>query len=230
MIRAVFFDAAGTLFEPAERVGKTYSRFARREGVTADSDALERGFRSAFAAAPPLAFPPGAAARQTLERDWWRRLVFDAFARAASTAPSPALERAFDAVFDHFAAAGAWRVFPDVLPTLRLLGERGLRLAVVSNFDSRLHSLLEQLGLRDHFHSVVLSSECGHAKPDARIFSAALAATASEGRFSLHVGDSQDRDVRGARAAGLAALRVDRGGVSDDDTIASLAEVPDRLD
>ena len=230
MIRTIFFDAAGTLLEPAERVGETYARFARQSGVTVDPLALERGFRTAFSSAPPLAFPPGAGDRHARERAWWRGVVFDAFAYAAPDTPSLPLDQVFAAVFEHFARPDAWRVFADVRPTLRLLHTRGLRLAVVSNFDTRLHGLLDGLGLAGWFHSVVLSSECGSAKPDARIFAVALRATGATPQATLHVGDSEELDVRGAKRAGVAALRVDRGGTSSAATIGTLLELVERLD
>ena len=46
---------------------------------------------------------------------------------------------------------------------------------------------------------------------------------------TLHVGDSERLDRRAALAAGLCALRLDRGGVPDRHVIASLEELPDRI-
>jgi putative hydrolase of the HAD superfamily len=229
VIRTIFFDAAGTLIEPAERVGETYARFARRHGATVDPRALERGFRTAFCCAPPLAFPPRAGDRHARERAWWRRVVSETFAAAGAVEPSFPLDAVFAAVFEHFARAEAWRVFADVPPTLGQLAGRGLRLAVVSNFDTRLHGLLEGLGLASWFHSVVLSSECGSAKPDARIFAVALRATGAAPQATLHVGNSEEIDVRAAERAGIAALRIDRGGPASIDTIGGLLELPQRL-
>src|SRR5262249_18502473 len=94
MIRTVLFDAAGTLFDVAEPVGETYARFARREGVSAEPRALDDAFRAAFAGSPPLAFPHARTAElPSLERAWWKRLVFEAFSRARVDAPPAALGR-----------------------------------------------------------------------------------------------------------------------------------------
>lgn len=232
MIRTVFFDAAGTLLEVAEPVGETYARFARRAGRSVEAAALEKGFRGAFAAAPPLAFP-GAAADElrSRERNWWRLLVADAFTRAGCTLPAEVLEAVFGGVFAHFAQADAWRLFPEVPRTLAGLRERGLKLAVVSNFDARLRGLLQCLGIAPRFDAVVVSSECGYAKPAPEIFAAALRVTGARPHATLHVGDSEALDVRGARAAGLSALHLDRGSVSGADkiTISSLAEIVDHI-
>jgi putative hydrolase of the HAD superfamily len=232
VIRAVLFDAAGTLIEVAEPVGETYARCARGAGLTVSATALESAFRAVFPAAPPLAFPGAApAALADLERDWWRRRVLETFARAGLASPRDALERAFDAAFAHFARASAWRLFDDVRPSIEALRERGIRLAVVSNFDGRLRRILRELGLADAFEAIVLSSECGFAKPDPRIFEAALTAVGADAGSTLHVGDSLGDDVVAARRAGIAAVRIERGAAGDADTITTLAEVAaDRID
>jgi len=230
LIRTVFFDAAGTLLALREPVGETYARFARRQGIVADAQALEDGFRHAFGRAEPLAFP-GASSRSipALEREWWWRRVSEAF-RAAGVDPSQrAVAQAFTAVFEHFATRRAWRLFADVKPVLRLLRARGLRLAVVSNFDTRLLRLLEGFGLASSFDAVVLSSTAGFAKPDARLFAAAVAAIRGAATTTLHVGDSERLDRRAALAAGLRAFRLDRGARSTRHVIASLEELPDRV-
>ncbi len=214
-IVAVSFDAAGTLFAPAEPVGETYARFAAQGGIRASPTALARGFREAFGGAPPLAFPRlRPAERKRAERAWWRRLFGETLGRAGARAPEPTIDALFAELFAHYACAEAWRVFPDVLPALRLLRAIGLRLAVVSNFDGRLRRLLRDLSLSAYFHAVVISSECGAAKPDPRIFEAALTALGSAPAATLHIGDSEELDARGARRAGLRAIRIDRSAGS----------------
>lgn len=48
MIRVLFFDAGGTLLNPAEPVGKTYARIAASHGWTSDEEKFEKGFRMAW--------------------------------------------------------------------------------------------------------------------------------------------------------------------------------------
>jgi putative hydrolase of the HAD superfamily len=226
VIRAVTFDAAGTLVAPREPVGATYARVAAAHGIAADPAAVERGFRRAMRAAPPLAFPgvagPALAER---ERAWWRDVVRAALGAAAA---HPRFDAAFAATFDHYAAAEAWTVFADVVPTLQALRADGLRLGVVSNFDGRLPGLLERLGLAPSFGAIVWSSAVGAAKPSREPFAEAIRRLGVAPPETLHVGDDPDADVDGARRAGLAALRVDRAG-TDPDAVRSLAEVPPRL-
>lgn len=204
---AVTLDAAGTLFEPAEPVGATYARVARRHGIVVAADAVEGAFRNAFAAAPPLAFPWAHAPELAgHERAWWRDVVRGAL----GAAETPAFEACFAELYEHFARAPAWRVFPDVVDALEALRARGLRVAVVSNFDRRLEGLVAGLGLAPLVDAVVASSRAGAAKPSPAIFHAALARLAVPAAAALHAGDGVVEDVAGARGAGLRAALVDR--------------------
>jgi putative hydrolase of the HAD superfamily len=96
-IVAVTFDAAGTLFEVREAVGETYARHAQRLGFAVTPQAIEAGFRAAFAAAPPLAAPPPAAcdpaACREFERAWWRAVVARSLAGALGDATRAARAR-----------------------------------------------------------------------------------------------------------------------------------------
>ncbi|MDX6496660.1 MAG: hypothetical protein QOE17_2646 [Gaiellales bacterium] len=106
----------------------------------------------------------------------------------------------------------AFDAYADAAPALRALRAGGLRLVVCSNWDCSLPEALEAAGLADLIDAVVVSAEVGAAKPDPRIFDAALAAAGCEAGEALHVGDSLEGDVAGALAAGIAAVLIDRDG------------------
>ena len=115
-IKAVFFDAAGTLIKPARRVGESYALLAEKYGLhAAPSEVMER-FRCCFNAAPPLAFPGANLSHlSALEREWWRNLVLRVFG------PWGRFDRFDDYVaelFEYFAGAAAWQLYPEVAPTL----------------------------------------------------------------------------------------------------------------
>jgi putative hydrolase of the HAD superfamily len=228
-LEAVTLDAAGTLIAPVESVGRTYARFAARHGIALAPDDTERSFKEAFAAAPPLAFPGIQATRLAdHERAWWRAVVRQAFGPAAEHA---SFDACFADLFAHYGRPEAWRGFPEVPDTLRLLRERGLRLAVVSNFDGRLLPILGGLGLAPLVDLVVHSSAEAAAKPDPAIFRRALASLGVSAWAALHAGDGLLADVEGARRAGLSAVLVDRGAErryapAGTTRIATLAELP----
>ncbi len=209
MLRAVFFDVAGTLIVTRERIGLSYARLARRYGLDADDKAVGAAFRRAFNAAPGLAFGPGRDARELrqLEREWWRRVVHDTFAEFGTFRD---FDGYFDALFDFLADPANWKADPEAAPLLSRLKERGHTLGVISNFDYRVYGILDGLGLAAYFDSLTISSETGWAKPAPEIFKAALGRHAIAPAQALHVGDSEQMDLAGAQAAGMAAVLLDR--------------------
>lgn len=231
-IKAVFFDAAGTLFGVNGSVGEIYAHLARAHGKEIAAADLEAGFRRSFANAPAMAFP-GAPPEQlpALEKQWWRDVVWNVF---APLGPFPRFTDYFDALFARFAEADAWALYPETLEVLTALQARGLLLGVISNFDSRLFGLLQGLGLARFFAPVVISIQAGAAKPEAAIFHQALAYHGLRPDEALHIGDSYEADVVGARAAGLTPVWVDRRAPAPSTgnyfRAKSLAEIPAILD
>jgi putative hydrolase of the HAD superfamily len=209
-VKVVFFDAAGTLIEPRSSVGEIYAEAAREFGFNAVPQTLQQNFVSRFREQPPMAFPVGTppATLSSLEKDWWRNLVRDVF---DGLGPFPRFDEFFDDVFDRFRKRDLWRVYEDVRPTLSALKDRGLRLGVVSNFDSRLYDILWDCDLGRFFNSVHISTQVGAAKPDPAIFQAALGFHSAEAGQGAHVGDSPREDFEGAAAVGLNAVLLDRG-------------------
>jgi putative hydrolase of the HAD superfamily len=221
-LRAVLFDAAGTLIETAEPVGATYARFARAQGVELGAARLGDAFRRILAQAPPMAFagegPAGVAAA---ERDWWRQIVRGTFRASDATAQLADFEACFTGLWEHFAGSAAWRCRAGAEAALAALRAAGLATALVSNFDQRLPGILEGLGLGEAFDVVVLPADAGAAKPDPRIFELALARLGIAAAQAVYVGDDAEQDLRAARRAGLRAIDVA--------SLATLAELPDLL-
>jgi HAD superfamily hydrolase (TIGR01509 family) len=124
-------------------------------------------------------------------------------------------------------AAIRFRAYPDAGPALQQLYSRGLRLVCVSNWDISLPDVLERCGLLAGIEGVVSSAAAGARKPDPAIFDVALEVAGVQTTEALHVGDTPEEDVAGARAAGIRVLLLDREGGGD---IASLMEITDHLD
>ena len=212
-IKAIFFDAAGTLIKPARGVGESYAAIAAKYRKQVSPADISERFRICFSAAPRLAFP-GAAEEVIgeLERDWWRNLVAQVF---MPWNPFNDFEAYFAELFDYFASPNAWMLYPDVLETLNSLRDRGLLLDVISNFDSRLVEILHGLGAGSLFENVFVSSRVGYAKPEPQIFHAALQCHDLKPEHALHVGDSESNDLDGAARAGLKGILIDRNRAAD---------------
>lgn len=217
-ILGVTFDAGGTLLEPWPSVGAVYAEVAAAHGVPGlEAAELTRRFREGWRRRPEFGFTCAE----------WEALVDETF---AGLTPEPPSRTFFPALYRRFDEADVWRVFEDVLPTLEALRQRGLKLAVVSNWDDRLEPLLERLGLRQWFSSVVVSLRVGARKPEPRIYGQAATALGLPPAQILHVGDEWAADVAGARTAGFHALHLRRGGgPSGVDWVTDLRELPARL-
>jgi putative hydrolase of the HAD superfamily len=130
---------------------------------------------------------------------------------------------------DTLMAAIRFHPFPDAAPALDAARERGLTTVCVSNWDSALPEVLERCGLAARLAAVVASATVGARKPDPAIFVAALEAAGCTPAEALHVGDTPEEDVAGARAAGIDVLLLDREGKEEPPgevpRIASLSEI-----
>jgi putative hydrolase of the HAD superfamily len=132
-----------------------------------------------------------------------------------------------DVGVDELVAAIRFSAYPDAIPALAGLRGRGLRLVVVSNWDCSLPRVLEGCGLGEMLDGTITSAEAGARKPDPAIFKPALELAGCEPAEALHVGDTAEEDVVGARAAGIRPLLIDRDGADGD--IASLEEIDQHL-
>jgi len=105
-----------------------------------------------------------------------------------------------------------FEAYPEVPQALARWRARGARLVVVSNWDVSLHDVLELTGLRALLDGVITSAEVGAAKPAVAPFRAALALAGADPGEAVHVGDSHEADVIGARAAGIEPVWLRRRG------------------
>jgi putative hydrolase of the HAD superfamily len=227
VIRAVFFDAGATLLFPDPPVQHVYAREFSADGCAFSDEALARALESAWKAIRSEGKTDRYGGVRG-EPEFWKSVLNRV--RAALDGGTVS-DDAFARLASHFRSASSWAIYDDVLPTLDALTGRGLRLGVVSNWDSHLPRLLEALGLSARFDSVVVSAIEETGKPDPVIFRRACARVGVAPTEALHVGDSLVEDYEGAREAGLKALLLDRKNEHPDvtDRIRGLRELTERI-
>jgi putative hydrolase of the HAD superfamily len=117
--------------------------------------------------------------------------------------------------------------YPDVLPALRDLRDRGVVVVIASNWDVSLPDWLGPTGILDFVDGIVTSAEVGAAKPSPRVFQRALGIAGVEPGDALHVGDKIDNDLEGAAAAGIRGVLLQREGdpPAGVESISSLTEL-----
>ena len=116
----------------------------------------------------------------------------------------------FETLYRRFGEPEVWRFYDDVESVLRALRARGLTLGVVSNWDTRLKSICDGLGLSRLVDFIVISAEVGVRKPDPGIFRMALERAGVRPHEAIHVGDLPEEDAEGARRAGVTPVLIDR--------------------
>ncbi|HEX3816752.1 MAG TPA: HAD-IA family hydrolase [Chthoniobacterales bacterium] len=205
--RAIFFDAAGTLIGLTKSVGENYALVAKRQGLQLEAASLDRAFAEVWRAMPLR--PATGEPREDDDKGWWRELVDRVLDRVSAQVDPLDRDTFFEAAYGHFAEAGVWELYPDVIEVLEELAPRFF-LAVVSNFDSRLRVIFEHLAVSKYFRFIFLSSELGADKPDPLIYRRALEISGFAPNEVLHVGDDRERDWEAAAAAGLEVFRLER--------------------
>jgi putative hydrolase of the HAD superfamily len=207
VIRAILFDAAGTLFYLTKTVGDHYAYIGDEVGLDLDAPQLETAFHVAWKQMPWR--PPIDGPRENDDKGWWRDLVGRVFDQVTPSLSELDRDNFFEVAYEHFAEAGVWKLYPEVPDVLEQLRER-FQLAVISNFDSRLRFILQNLGISKYFAHVFISSELGADKPDPEIFRRAITTMHLKADEILHVGDDPERDWKAAAAAGLLVFQLDR--------------------
>lgn len=210
--RALLLDVGGTLIEARPSPPEVYAEVLGRWGPAVAAEEVAPVFQAVWAELNQ-AHPLGLDRYQHLkggEEEWWGAFLREVLARLQHPAPwQPVLAE----LYRRFSQPELWFVFPEVRPVLEELRGRGVPMAVVSNWDSRLPELLDRLGLTPFFASVHVSALEGLEKPHPEIFLRAASRLGVAPQACLHAGDSPLDDYRGAESAGLGAVLVDRLGL-----------------
>lgn len=215
---AVLLDAFGTLIDlerPFPRLQRSVRRHLGADITLADA---ERAFRAEVSYYADHCHEGADAGSLAALRERCAAIVLSELGIEAD--PALAAGLLIDAI--------AFRAYDDVAPLLAGLAAAGVAAAVVSNWDCSLPEALAAAGIE--VAHVVSSGSSGWSKPDPGIFRVALDALGVAPGRALHVGDTEETDGAGARAAGIDVRIVDRGGgAAGADTISALTDVLDLL-
>jgi putative hydrolase of the HAD superfamily len=224
--RLVLFDIGATLGDPHPSARELVMAVLRDQGLAVGEDEMAR--------AEPLAFKrvahlmPFQRYGQEESRAFWDVFYGELLDALGHPHDRPLRMR----VYEEFQRIENWRLYPDAIPVLRELRERGHALGVVSNWEEWLEDLLLALDVHAHFDFIVGSGPFGRAKPHPSIFERALELAGVSAAEAVHVGDAPREDVAGARAVGIRPILIDRRGrypELDVERIRSLEELPELL-
>ncbi len=205
-IKAVAFDAVGTLLEPNPKPAEVYSAIGGRHGSKLLPSFVASAFREAFDFQERHDQSLRLATNEARELERWRTIVGSVLHDVADK------ESCFQELWRHFGQPVNWRWTPGVAELFSALRQRDLKIAIASNFDSRLRAVLNGFPQSRHLHDVVISSEVGWRKPAREFFGEVSRRLSCRPAEILFVGDHIGNDYEGARLAGMQAVLFDPAG------------------
>jgi putative hydrolase of the HAD superfamily len=208
-VRVIVFDAVGTLIHTRPPVAAIYHAIGQQFGSRLDQPTIAARFKELFGDLfERSGLSPARPFSDATHRQLWQTLVTRLFTDLGDTGPL------FDVLWDRFADPTTWAVYPDVMPTLIELRSAGYRLAIGSNFDSRLHRIIASLPELQPIERMFTIAETQFAKPDRRFFDHIATTLSVAPPECLMVGDSLRDDIHGPLAAGWQAIHLDRSATS----------------
>lgn len=222
------FDAVGTLIHPEPSVSALYERVGRKYGSSLTAAEISPRFRRIFRESETACFEEHQAGTtsEVQEQRRWRWIV----ARVLDDVRD--LDGCFLELWDVFASPESWSLFEDVPATLADLRQAGYRLAIASNFDSRLHQVCAAWpGILGGI-PILVSSELGYRKPDVRFYRSLMEGLATRPEAIVVVGDDLDADVLGPRRAGISSAWLKRHPIGDEREpfLTTLHDLPEWLE
>lgn len=230
-IEIVFLDAGETILYPHPSFSELFARVVSDAGSQVDARDVEDVRRRLAPHLVDMVEDSGAEGGISLSdassRTFWKFLYRRFLAELGLDD-----ESLVDRLFEVFSSTSTYRLYDDVLPSLRALSGSGYRLGLISNFERWLEEMLVELEVGHVFDVAVISGIEGVEKPDASIYRRALEKAGVAPEQAVHVGDSPGLDVAPARSVGMSTVLLDRLGRyegHDGRRIASLKELPDLL-
>jgi len=205
-VRAVVFDAVGTLIEPEPPAPAVYEAVGRKFGSRLGAREIAARFAAAFEREEEVDRASGLRTWEVREEERWRHIV----GRVLEDVSDP--EVCFRELFAYFSRPAAWACAADAAPVLEALAGRGLVLCMASNYDSRLRRVVAGLPALKPIRHLVISSEVGWRKPAPEFFAALCRCMGFSAADLLHIGDDRVNDYEAARAAGMRAVLFDPKG------------------
>ncbi|KAL0896587.1 hypothetical protein Bca101_080548 [Brassica carinata] len=201
--RALLVDAVGTLLVPAQPTAQIYKNIGEKYGVEYSEAEILTRYRRAYQ--KPWGQSHLRVGRCLVKkryvndaRPFWQYIV------SASTGCSDS--QYFEELYDYFTTEQAWKLCdPEAEKVFKAIKEAGVKVAIVSNFDTRLRPLLRALRCEEWFDAVAVSAEVEAEKPNPTIFLKACELLGVNPEDAVHVGDDRRNDLWGARDAGCDA-------------------------
>ncbi len=195
--QCVAFDAVGTLIHAQPSVTEAYSIIGTRHGAKLHLDEVKRRFGKALSSRQLKL-----TTSEAEELAFWKSIVQEVIGEVRDP------DACFQELYSHFAKPESWRVDSNASNVIQVLMSQGINVAIASNFDHRLHSVMDEHPELQQVSLRCISSEIGWRKPSREFFNNLARIADCRAEEILMVGDDIENDVLGARKAGLDAIHL----------------------
>lgn len=207
----ITFDITGTLLTFNKSVGEIYSDAAKCFGITVEPTKITASFNK-YMSEMSHQHPNYGLYSGIGWHKWWKMVVLKSFKDNGENSKN--IEQLSDFLIDSFSKKNQWKLVDGSVDILDYLRKKDIHIGVISNYDPRLHKLLDDIGINKYFTFVITSYEAGFMKPDEQIFKEAQKKYTDLGfkfdkNTTVHIGDSFTCDYCGAKNAGWRAALID---------------------
>lgn len=207
-LKAIFFDVGNTLLLPNPSVEDVCIEILAKRGYRVDKDQVLKALVKADKAYEDQYWKDDRFWLSEIDAARFWSGLYELMLREVGLDGDAG--EVSDEIYRAFGKGHRWQPYPDVVPAFIKLAARGYKMGLISNWDTRLATLMVEIGLSDYLDFVVSSASVGYLKPQPQIFEIALSRANVSPDEALHVGDHYYADVMGAKSVGITPVLIDR--------------------
>lgn len=204
-IKLITFDATNTLMKYRVPPWDYYAIVAEKHGFKVDGKQVKQDFKKNYKEL--MKHHPNFGKQSIKWENWWDEIIKQTF---QDKLPISSINKISKQLIEDFTSTKCFLKANGCDQLLELLSKNGIALGVISNFDPRLHKILNNLNIDNCFEFILTSYEMGFSKPDKQLFKIAQEKIngVTCGSQCLHIGDDFIKDYEGAVKAGWNAVLI----------------------
>ncbi|KAI4492206.1 hypothetical protein M0802_009896 [Mischocyttarus mexicanus] len=218
--RLITFDVTETLL--MTNLKERYTEIGYKYGLSIEPQQLARSFENNFRQLS-IEHPIYGKYTGLGWENWWKTIVHNVFKEQNKNIPDATIDKVASALIKCYSTSKGWQTYPGTIELLEYLQKHKIVLGVISNFDTRLETILIDIKIRSYFSFLLTSYNFGKEKPDKSIFIEALRLSNKDQQVkivpqqAIHIGDNIGNDYFGAKNAQWNALLINHRNKSIDD-------------
>lgn len=207
--KLITFDVTDTLLKFKTHNSIIYCNVAKSLGYHFDEKSVADNFKHQFKLMSQK-YPNFGYNSQLHWTDWWRKLVVGIFQATGTSIEKGELTKIADKLIEAYKTEQCWTKLDGVDEILNKFKAEHKTIGIISNFDPRLEVIIKSMSI-PHINFIINSYDAGVAKPNQKIFEAALTKVngCCKPDEALHIGNTVELDYIGSRKAGWSSILID---------------------